>query len=120
MSKKNRSAKRVAARCAVLVVVVLTALCTLAGCGSGGNDAALASTVRAAAESSGYASQVRDVTAQGDGSVTISLDPTGSDFKDQTMVALVPNAVLNKVPAVKKLTLKWATTGAEIGVYTAK
>ena len=85
----------------------------------GEGDAQPISWIRRRGRRTGCGGQVQDVTAQSDGKVVVKLDTTGSDFKDQTMVALVANAVLNKVPEVKQLTLTWSS-GARIGVYTAK
>jgi hypothetical protein len=111
-------------RCAVLVVLALVGFSMLSGCGSGGgsasNDSALAAKVRTAIASTDYAGQVHDVTAQSDGTVSVTLDSTGSsDFGDKVMPDIVANAVLGEVPEVKQLTLLWST-GAQIGVYTPK
>jgi hypothetical protein len=117
-------ARNPATRCAVLVVLALAAFGVLSGCASGGgsasSDSALAAKVRTAIESTDYGGQVHDVTASSDGKVAVTLDSTGSSgFGDKVMPGVVANAVLSKVPAVKQLTLSWAS-GAQIGVYTAK
>lgn len=123
MSKGKRYAKKVAIRCAVVVVLVLAGLGTLSGCASAGgsasNDPALAAKVQTALKSDYDAGYVQDVSAQSDGKVSITLNSTGSDFQDQAMPQVVATKVLDRVPAVKQLTLSWSD-GASIGVYTAK
>jgi hypothetical protein len=122
MLPRKMSAARIvnaALKCAVAVALVLVVVGALAGCGPG-NDSALASSVKAAAQSTAYAAQVKDVAATSDGKVTITLISTGSEqFGDKIMPTIIAHAVLNKVKGVKQLTLAWEG-GSQIGVYTAK
>ena len=113
-------------RYAVLVVLALAGMAMLSGCTSGGgsaNNPALAAKVQNAIKSSPFADRVRQVSAESDGKVTVTLSApvSGSDtsFQEKAVPQTIALEVLHGVPGVKQLTLSW-DGGAQIGVWTAK